>query len=327
MRVISFVSPALSAEESSTAANMVSHGKLLEGGTVALVECLHRSKGDDSPQAGNVSEQHVRSTAESLTNDLSTLAGRGAQVAILDVPSVSSEGFELSVLAADLVVLPIRPVESNFRNLSALVNWIEKRSKPFIFLINDANPDSPDTSAAAIALAQFGTICPILLGDNVDSARDDAAHDVPPMTEQYRKLWKYLLSRVGGIAGEQPEAEAARNSDRRRHPRWDFAAEATLDCDAGVVRCQVTDISAAGIGLTGDDLPPAGTRVNLSIANLGTMPTVVARRRNNRAGLMFAMEPSEQLDLVNRISQLIQASELEEVQDAPSPVSEAANFG
>ena len=89
---------------------------------------------------------------------------------IIDTPPRMDMILRKSILAADLVLIPIRPSPNDLRAVPVIVEEAEKAGKPFIFVINSATPRATITHDTVRVLAQYGKVAPVTLHSRVDFA-------------------------------------------------------------------------------------------------------------------------------------------------------------
>ena len=89
---------------------------------------------------------------------------------IIDTPPRMDMILRKSILAADLVLIPIRPSPNDLRAAPVIVEELEKAEKTFIFVINSATPRATITHDTVRVLAQYGKVAPVTLHSRVDFA-------------------------------------------------------------------------------------------------------------------------------------------------------------
>ena len=89
---------------------------------------------------------------------------------IIDTPPRMDTILRRSIIAADLVLIPIRPSPNDLRAVPVIVEELEKAGKPFIFVINSATPRATITNDTVRVLAQYGKVAPVTLHSRVDFA-------------------------------------------------------------------------------------------------------------------------------------------------------------
>lgn len=158
MRTICIASQKGGSGKSTISAHLsVEAGKSL---TVAIVDT-------DNPQ-GSLSQWwnvrkadtplFVREYATDLEIDLT----------IIDTPPRMDTILRRSIVAANLVLIPIRPSPNDLRAVPVIVEELEKAEKPFIFVINSATPRATITHDSVRVPAQYGKVAPVTLHSRVD---------------------------------------------------------------------------------------------------------------------------------------------------------------
>ncbi len=135
---------------------------------------------------------------------LAQLSRLGVKLVVIDTPSDCSEIREQAISLADLVVIPTRPSPEGLKVAGATVDMVESIGTPFVFLINHTRDDAEMPAEAVTALAQYGTVCPVILprragfsqcqrdGRTVMELDPDS-----PCSEDIGRLWKYLADQLG----------------------------------------------------------------------------------------------------------------------------------
>ncbi len=135
---------------------------------------------------------------------LAQLSRLGVKLVVIDTPSDCSEIREQAVSLADLVVIPTRPSPEDLKVAGATVDMVESIGTPFVFLINHARDDAEMPAEAVFALAQYGTVCPVIFprregfsqcqrdGRTVMELDPDS-----PCSEDIGRLWNYLADHLG----------------------------------------------------------------------------------------------------------------------------------
>lgn len=148
----------------------------------------------------------VQTTVQRLFNDLEELRARGTRLVVIDTPPAVTATIRNVVAFADLVVIPTRPSPHDLRAVGATLDIVEGRSKPLVFVVNDATPRARITSDAAVALSQHGTVAPVTIHHRTDFASsmidgrtvvecDPASRSAQEIAD----LWDYLAVRLQKI--------------------------------------------------------------------------------------------------------------------------------
>jgi uncharacterized protein (DUF2336 family)/cellulose biosynthesis protein BcsQ len=135
---------------------------------------------------------------------LAQLSRLGVKLVVIDTPSDRSAMREQAVSLANLVVIPTRPIPEDLKAAGTTVEMVESIGTPFVFLINHTRDDAEMPAEAVTALAQYGTVCPVILprragfsqcqrdGRTVMELDPDS-----PCSEDIGRLWKYLADQLG----------------------------------------------------------------------------------------------------------------------------------
>ena len=261
------------------------------------------------------------------------LAKGGVQLIVIDTPSGHTAMAEQAIALADLVVLPTRPNPRDLEVAGAVVDMVEALGTPFVFLINHTQGEDDFPTAAVIALAQHGTVCPVILPQRSDFGRCRAGGATvmeldpdSPSSEDMARLWDYLSDHMVKVA---PAAKAKRRiapQDRRRFPRHRYDQIATYTVGDMVFPCRINDISAGGVSMLAAEPPVEGTEVALHVPYLGAFKAEAVHVAGDRVGLRFKIDEQTQGDLVKQLSALLhgdqrhpeaEASESDEPESLP----------
>lgn len=110
-------------------------------------------------------------SAASLASDLAMLAKQGVELAIIDCPPYISAQSAALVNAADFVVVPSQPTMPDIAGSRHAVEIIKSTGKRFGFIINRAPTRAPEVAQASDALALWGEVCPVVVGDRRSFSR------------------------------------------------------------------------------------------------------------------------------------------------------------
>lgn len=157
-----------------------------------------------------------------LAQDLVTLREQGFKLAVIDTPPAITMAIQSVISVADLVVVPTRPSPHDLRAVGATVDICARASKPLIFVVNSALSKARITSEAAAALAQYGTVAPVVLHHRTDFAASmidgRTVMEIDPYgrsSQEMEALWAYLAERLekqfrrNVFAGSKQTAAAA----------------------------------------------------------------------------------------------------------------------
>ena len=243
------------------------------------------------------------------------LKARGGGLIIVDAPLPEQpKALQDSLSIADMIAVVVRPREDDFTQLNAVVDAAKATAKPFVFVVNLAKRHGNMAAATAIALAQYGTVCPIILPEDekvVPSLRAKVFRKKKRTDGQLKleQFWAYLSGRLEGLR-EEPEPAASDEvshdgQERRKFPRHSFDIGATFTWDRRVFPCRIKNISAGGLAMTADLSVPMGTRLKLHIPYLGEFDAVSVHRDASSAGLRFVIDEWQQAGLVRDLTSLV----------------------
>ena len=254
------------------------------------------------------------------------LAKGGVELVVIDTPSGHTAMAEQAIALADLVVLPTRPNPRDLEVAGAVVDMVEALGTPFVFLINHTQGEDDFPTAAVIALAQHGTVCPVILPQRSDFGRCRAGGATgmeldpdSPSSEDMARLWDYLSDHLVKVA---PAAKAKRRStaqDRRRFPRHSYDQIATYTVGDMVFPCRINDISAGGVSMLTAEPPAEGTEVALHVPYLGAFKAESVYVAGDRVGLRFLIDEQTQGDLVKQLSAFLHGDRHRPEAESPAP--------
>lgn len=239
------------------------------------------------------------------------LAEAGVGLVVIDCPGTDDgERLDEVLAIADLTAILVRPSQDDLAAVGGLVDRVEAAGKSFLFVVNQAPEESDMTAATAVALAQHGTVCPVILPERPDFGLDGAgdptaADDEDDAVSDFSGLWDYLHGRLARAAPGVSAEPAAAEQDRRRYPRHDYDQAATFTWDDQVLPCLVRDISAGGLSFRAENRPPLGARVMVQVPYLGQFDAEVVRDVGETVGLRFTVDEDQRASLIDRLSDLI----------------------
>lgn len=275
--------------------------------------------------------------------DIDAARDAGHRLLLVDLPAGVNGKAAPVLRGADLIVLPVRPDPDTIGGVGLALNGLTKVETPFLFVVCGADLESPATSAAVMTLAQHGTICPVILprssrgssvpasdspiiGDVLDyllarlshtplSLATIAAAESPATVSPAPTPAKSEKKRKASIKTASPKERQApagtpSPKERRQFPRWDCDVPAILNYDGERLLCRIVDISGGGMAVELDRHLETGKQVVVEANVLGTVTAVIRHSTGNHIGLMFAMEASDQAELVFRMVDAIQATTL-----------------
>ncbi|MCG2633398.1 MAG: ParA family protein [Gammaproteobacteria bacterium] len=206
MHVIAFASQKGGSGKTTLAGHISVEAERAGFGSVALI--------DTDPQGSladwwNVREVDtpffVKTTRESLPDDLISLAEAGVDLVVIDTPPAITDTIHHVIQVADLVVIPTRPSPHDLRAAGATVAICTEAGKPLVFALNGASPRARITTEAAIALSQHGPVAPAILHQRVDFASSmidgRTVMELPGKSRspgEVSELWRFLQDRLEG---------------------------------------------------------------------------------------------------------------------------------
>ena len=142
-------------------------------------------------------------TITELPEKLELLASAGYGVAVIDTPPAITEAIGAVVQSADLVLIPTRPSPHDLRAVGSTVALVQGASKPFVFAVTQAKPNTRLTVQALAALSEHGIVARAIVHDRVDYAgsmidgrtvqeTDSKGRSAAEMIE----LWEYLKAQL-----------------------------------------------------------------------------------------------------------------------------------
>lgn len=138
-----------------------------------------------------------------LRQQLKDLDKSGYRFAVVDTPPAISETIQSVIRCADLVVIPTRPSPHDLRAVGKTVLMCEAAGMRPFFVVNGAAQRARITAEAAIALSEFGTVCPVVIYQRTDFAssmtdgRTAQEFDAESRSAQEIKcLWEYLVGQL-----------------------------------------------------------------------------------------------------------------------------------
>jgi chromosome partitioning protein len=333
MRVLAFVSEMPGSGKTLLVGHVAAQAAAEGIGPVVLL--------DGDPRAGLSAWWRARQGANPIlgawdgsvtAEGLARLAAAGVALVAIDTPSGHSAMAQQAIALADLVVLPTRPNPKDLEVVGAVVDRVEALRRPFVFLINHSGGDEDFPSEAVIALAQHGTVSPVILPRRDDFAAGQAegrtVMEIDPdsaSSEDMARLWDYLANHVAKVAPTTREARRSRPEDRRRFQRHRYDQIATFTADGMVFPCRISDISAGGVSILTSTPPVPGGEVILHVPYLGEFRAEPVHVAGERVGLRFLIGADAQSGLVGQLSALLR-SDRRSAADEGEVAAEAAGL-
>lgn len=241
------------------------------------------------------------------------LKARSGGLIIVDAP-LPERGAALAqtLSVADLTAVVVRPREDDFTALGDVVAAAEAAERPFIFLVNRAKRHGNMAAATAIALAQYGSVCPVVLPEDeklAPSLRAKVFRRKKPLDGELKReeVWTYLAERLDAICAAAGAGPADDGSERRQFPRQGYDIGATFSWERQVFPCRIRNVSAGGLAFTTDMPVPVGTRLTLHVPYLGEFEAESVHRDSVCVGLRFMIDEWQQASLVRDLAALVTA--------------------
>lgn len=155
--------------------------------------------------------------AGKLATTLDELAAEAIDLAVVDTADVCDDDLRAIAEQADLIVVPVTPEGEDPPEMDDLLDMFEDVNKPFVFVLNKADLQADETHMTAIALAQHGTISPVIVpsypgiaaavqaGKTVVGGGDDDAVTIGD-------LWDYLSDRLDRAPRTKRKAPAGKKA-------------------------------------------------------------------------------------------------------------------
>jgi cell division protein FtsZ len=270
----------------------------------------------------------VRSSADRLAADVTQLRRGDLAYIFVDSSPETGRDLEAAIAVSDLVVVPAGPDEEQLEHVGRAVALAEKHDRPFVMVINRAGKDEDATARIALALAQHGAVCPVIVPE---SAAIAAAHeqgrtvtDTEPESKEAEcmaRLWRYLAERIGARTGAAPKPRAAEGApeDRRRFRRWELDWPAQVTVGDAVLDTKLHNVSGGGALIDAVGAIADGDAVAIEILGLGRFDCEAVRVQGGLIGLRFRLESARQMTLAARLSSLIERGKTQARRAASGP--------
>jgi chromosome partitioning protein len=324
MRVLAFVSEMPGTGKTVLAGHVAAQAAAEGIGPVVLIDGDSARESAASPEpgqsAGLTAWWQARAGANPIlgawdgsvtAEGLLRLAAAGVALVVIDTPSGPSAMTAQAITLANLVVLPIRPETGDLETARAVVDRVEALHTPFVFVINHSGGEEDYPTEAIIALAQHGTVCPVILPQRGDFAAGQAEGRTvmeidadSASSEDMARLWDYLFNHIAKVAPETREDRRGGDRDRRKFPRHTYDQIATFTLGGMVFPCQIQDISAGGVSILAPAPPVQGRELILHVPYLGEFRAEPVHVDGEHAGLKFLCGAQAQAQLVNQLATL-----------------------
>lgn len=142
-----------------------------------------------------------------LRQTAASLETRGFKLLFVDTPPALNASIAALVADAALVLVPVQPSPDDIRAVSSTIELVDRAKRPMVFVINRTKPRARLTGEAAIALSQYGTVAPVMVGDRTDyaGAKTDGRtapelNPSGPAAKEMAALWSYIAGRLEAVA-------------------------------------------------------------------------------------------------------------------------------
>jgi chromosome partitioning protein len=200
MDILTIASQKGGAGKTTLAAHLAVEAERTGAGPVAVV--------DTDPQGSLAAwwNQRASETPHFAAVEISQLAGhmnalRHAMInlVIIDTPPGLLDIIRPAIAVANLVLIPARPSPHDLRAVGVVVEMAEQAGKPFGFVVNGAAPRSLIAVQATEALAQHGSVAPVILHQRIDFATSmidgRTVGELNPQSrsaQEITQLWNYV---------------------------------------------------------------------------------------------------------------------------------------
>ena len=145
----------------------------------------------------------AQTTVARLASDLAVLRQQGFKLAVIDTPPAITMAIQSVISVAELIVVPTRPSPHDLRAVGKTVLMCEAAGLRPFFVINGAAQRARITTEAAIALSEFGAVCPVVLYQRTDFASSmtdgRTAQEFDSQSRsagEIQRLWEYLVAQM-----------------------------------------------------------------------------------------------------------------------------------
>ncbi len=309
MQVLALVAPRDGIGRTTLVKRLALQVELDGAGPVVLLDADPSSDLSNTCEGGERNPFVVKWDASCASSAFHKLKTTSKGVVLVDAPPLGERGTLEEVLSvADLVAVLVRPRDDDFNLLGGLLDAIEQAGKPFVFIVNRAKKGGNMAAGTAIALAQYGTVCPVVLTEDERTAPSLRArvfrrNKPNPGELKRQECWHYLSEQLKRRAQERNLAADGR--ERRQFPRHSYDIGATFTWERRVFPCRILDISASGISFTTDVPLSMGARLVVHIPYLGDFEAEPVRSDGRAVGLRFIIDEWQQAGLVRDLAGLV----------------------
>jgi cell division protein FtsZ len=319
------VADMVSGSGKSTFARHLSRQAERDGAGPSVVVEVHSQNepGSDSSERcgkiGNVA--FVRSSFERLAAHIEALRDGEFGHIFIDASPGTNDELERVVAVADSAIVPVRPNKEHVKSVGAVVAALERHGRKFVMVINGARDGDLANARVAMALAQHGVVCPVIVPLSEafadPEASDQAILETDPEGQDAGhmvRLWAYLAKRFAakGRSEAKPRAEAASGAERRRFPRWPLHWPVKVTAAGETFDTILENISGGGVMIENSRGLSAGEWVRIEIETLGmSFEAEVAHTNDTQAGLRFILEGARQWRLAERLAFIVEREKSE----------------
>ena len=170
----------------------------------------------------------AEATVSELRSTLASLRENGFKLAIVDTAGRSSEANRTVIQEADFVLLPVKPSAGDLWAIGSTLEVCKSLNRPFAFAVCQATRNAALTVQAVAALAESGTVAPLVIHNRVGYAAamgiGQTVQELEPKgagAEEVSRLWAFLQKRIfadeqtGKIAEEQISKRASKRANLR----------------------------------------------------------------------------------------------------------------
>jgi chromosome partitioning protein len=174
----------------------------------------HERRGDTPPDV-------MQQTALKLSQTLTTLKGLGADFVVLDLPGADNPGVTAALKAADFILLPTRPADTDMVASRPTLAAIRRLEKPYAYVLTFVEASAPRAAndAEEFLRDEGCEVCPhriarrqiyidaVAAGHSVmeDEPRGKAAAEIAA-------LWEWLADQIGIADGKSVQGKARKRS-------------------------------------------------------------------------------------------------------------------
>ncbi|WP_137897657.1 ParA family protein [Sphingomonas sp. 2SG] len=204
MRVLAMASQKGGSGKTTLSGHLAVQAQLAGHGPVVLIDIdPHGTLADWWGDRTTAYPAFAQTVVARLQADLEMLRQQGVKLVMIDTPPANMLAIQSVIAAAELVVVPTRPSPHDLRAVGTTVDLCQRAGKPLIFVLNAAMPDAPINADAAVALAQHGSVAPVIVHQRLDyaTAMTDGrtVMEVDPggrSAAEIAQLWSYISGRL-----------------------------------------------------------------------------------------------------------------------------------